>query len=295
MRIAIVTDEMSADPETAFELGLEAGIRHFELRGVYNKRVPRIGAHAEARLMRAIRDFDVAITAVSPGLFKIPLPPEEPARSNLGWMDEGFFRSWQDGQAALRDHMDRLLPESIEFAGKVGARFIVAFSFHRAGAPGGPPPSRAVDCLGKAADKARAAGLTLLVETEEGFFADTGARSAALIEAIGADRAGINWDPANSFCEGDVPYPDGYAALRSHVRNVHFKDARRLADGTAAFVANGDVDWQGQIGALASDGYDGFIAIEPHLERPVQAVRDALGRLRSLIAAASSSTKEKTP
>ena len=126
MRIAIVTDEMSSDPETAFELGLEAGVRHFELRGVHSDRVPRISAHAEARLIRAIRDFDVEITAISPGLFKIPLPPEEPARSNLGWMDSGFFRSWQDAQATLRDQMDRLLPESIDFANKVGARFIVA-------------------------------------------------------------------------------------------------------------------------------------------------------------------------
>ena len=294
MQIAIVTDEMSADPETAFELGLEEGVRHFELRGVHSDRVPRISAHAEARLLRAIRDFGVEITAVSPGLFKIPFPAGEPERSNLGWMDAAFFRRFEDGRAALRDHMDRLLPETIDFATKVGARFIVAFSFHRAGAPGGPAPAEAIDCLGAAADRVRASGLTLLVETEEGFFADTGARSAALVEAIGAGRIAINWDPANSFCEGDVPFPDGYAALRHLVRNVHFKDARRLADGRTAFVAEGAVDWPGQIGALVRDRYDGFIAIEPHLERPVKAVRDSLRRLRALIAAANPTTQEET-
>src|SRR5690606_23867124 len=105
---AIVTDEFSADPETALELGLEEGVGHFELRGVHHGRVPRIDPHTRARLLRAIGDFGVRITAVSPGLFKIPLPAAEPARSNLGWMDAGFFQQWQDGHAAVRDHLDNL-------------------------------------------------------------------------------------------------------------------------------------------------------------------------------------------
>ena len=37
---------------------------------------------------------------------------------------------------------------------------------------------------------------------------------------------------ANALIEGDVPFPNGYAAVRRHVRNVHFKDARRYADGS---------------------------------------------------------------
>lgn len=289
MEIAIVTDEFSADPETAFELGLEEGVRHFELRGVHSDRVPRITAHEKARLLRAIRDFGVEITAVSPGLFKIPLPASAPARSNLGWMDSAFFRQWQDGQAALLDHTRDLLNQTIDFAGEAGARFIIAFSFHRAGLSGGPAPAEVIDHLGAAADRVHAAGLELLIETEEGYWADTGARSAEIVRAIGHQRIGINWDPANSFCEGDVPFPVGYGHLRPHIRNVHFKDARRDTAGVATFVADGEVDWPGQIAALVRDRYAGCIAIEPHLERPVAAVRHSLGKLRSIIAEATES------
>lgn len=284
MDIALVTDEISGDPETAFELGLEQGIRHFELRGVYNGRVPRIDVHTHTRLLRAVREFGVNITAVSPGLFKIPLPEAEPTHSNLGWMDQDFFRKWQDGQAALRDHLDNLLPETIDFAGEVGARFIIAFSFHRASASGGPAPKMVTDHLQAAAERVRAAGLELLIEVEEGFWADTGERSAEIARTIGADRIGINWDPANAFCEGDDPFPSGYAHLRRYVRNVHFKDARRDAQGRISIVANGEIDWRGQIAALSRDGYAGCIAIEPHLDRPVAAVRHSLARLRSMIA-----------
>ena len=46
MDISIITDELSGDPETAFELGLEWGVSRFELRGVHDERVPRLSAHA---------------------------------------------------------------------------------------------------------------------------------------------------------------------------------------------------------------------------------------------------------
>lgn len=289
LEIAIVTDEFSADPETAFELGLEEGVKYFELRGIHSDRIPRISGHTKARLLRAIRDFDVVITAVSPGLFKIPLPANAPTCSNLGWMDSAFFRQWQDGRAALRDHAEGLLTQTIDFAGEVGARFIIAFSFHRAGAQGGAAPAEVIDHLGAAADRVRAAGLELLIETEEGYWADTGSRSAEIVKSIGPHRVGINWDPANSFCEGDEPFPNGYQHLRTFIKNVHFKDARRDATGRSIFVAEGEIDWRGQIAALVRDRYDGFVAIEPHLERPVAAVRLSLRKLRSFIADATES------
>ncbi|MEZ5865741.1 MAG: TIM barrel protein [Geminicoccaceae bacterium] len=121
-----------------------------------------------------------------------------------------------------------------------------------------------------------------LIETEEGFWADTGANSAALVRAAGDVGLGINWDPANSLCGGDHPYPDGYEALAGLVRNVHFKDARATPAG-GEFVADGEVGWAGQIAALKRDGYGGYIAVEPHLAPSVRSVRTALERLRGLI------------
>jgi sugar phosphate isomerase/epimerase len=280
---AIVTDELSGDPATAFELGLEWGVSHFELRGVFDARVPRLPPHLRRRLVRAVREFGVTITALSPGLFKCPFPDDEPASSNLGWMDKGHFETWDECRAMVDDHLTRLLPESIELASEVGARSLIAFGFSRDGRPAGPAPSGVAETLAKAAETAASAGIALLVETEEGFWADTGARSAELVECAGNPSLGINWDPANALIEGDVPFPDGYRAVRRHVRNVHFKDARRYPDGSWELLAEGDVDWRGQIAALKADGYLGPIAVEPHLAPSVASTRHALDRLRSLI------------
>jgi sugar phosphate isomerase/epimerase len=169
---------------------------------------------------------------------------------------------------------------------ELGAGALIAFGFGRGGGAAGPAPTGVVETLAQAAETAAAADLELLVETEEGFWADTGARSAALIERVGNPSLGINWDPANALIEGDVPFPDGYTAVRRHVRNVHFKDARRYPDGSWELLAEGDVDWSGQIGALKADGYCGPIAVEPHLAPSVASTRRALARLRALIEAA---------
>lgn len=283
MIISLVTDELSGDPETAFEIGLEWGIRHFELRGMFDQRVPRLSPYAERRLKRAIDDFGIAITAVSPGLFKIPYPVGQPQRSNLHWMDNEFHHAWQEIRERLEDHRLNLLPQALDFANAVGARFLIGFSFSRGGLPGGMAPEPILETLAEAAGIAKADGIELLIENEEGHWADTGARAAALIEMVGPDLIGLNWDPANALIEGDTPFPDGFAAVRKHVRNVHFKDARRYGDGSWELLAQGDVDWSGQIAGLAAAGYDGAIAIEAHLSPSVASTRNALERLRKLI------------
>ena len=283
MDISIVTDELSGDPETAIELGMEWGVSLFELRGVHDQRVPRVEGHVRRRLVRALKEFGAGVTAISPGLFKIPFPDVEPARSNLGWMDRGFQASWEESRALLADHRDNLLPQSLDFAAEVGARYVIAFSFHRNGAGSGAAPEGVVDVLSEAAEAAAARGLELLVETEEGHWANTGEASRRLAERVGNAAFGINWDPANALIDGDVPYPDGYEAVKAHIRNVHFKDAHVYPDGEWELVADGQVDWKGQIAALARDGYAGAIAIEPHLSPSIAATRAAFCRLCGLL------------
>lgn len=287
MKISIVADELSNDPDTAFELGLEWGVSRFELRGVFGERVPRLSPHSRHRLLRSVKGSGVEITAISPGLFKFPFPAGEPAPSNLAWMDATFFAGWSQTRAMLADHLDNLLPQALDFAGEVGAAYLIAFSFHRNGATADEAPQGVIETIARAGEAAAALGIELLIETEEGHWANSGPRSAELVRRAGPACIGINWDPANALIDGETPFPDGYHAVRGFVRNVHFKDARRFADGSWILIDRGDVDWPGQIAALAADGYDGAIAVEPHLMPAVASTRRALERLRSLISQAS--------
>jgi sugar phosphate isomerase/epimerase len=289
VKLGIVTDEVSADPETAIELGAAWGIHDFELRGVFASRAPSLSPYEKSHLHDALDAYQARVVALSPGLFKFPYPSKERARASLAWMDNEGFGNWAAAQKRLRYHIDELLPASLEYASELGAGIVVVFSFDRAGLPAGPPPDEVLEILSHAADRASAAGIQLAVENEEGFWGDTGEHTANLVRTIGHPAIGVNWDPGNAFCAGDQPFPAAYQAVRGLVRHVHFKDAQRSADGTAVYVAEGQVDWKGQLRALAADGYGGYISVETHLRPKVSSARELLERLRLMVASVTSS------
>jgi len=291
MKISIITDEISADPETAVELGAAWGVRDFELRGFYTDRVPQLSAYQRQCLRDALEAYQARVVAIGPGLFKIPFPAKHPPRDSLAWLDRPQYELWSQAQRLVRTHLDELLPASLEYARELGASLVVIFGFDRGGAPPGDPPEEALECLWKAAERAREMGSQLVLENEAGFWADTGARTARMVRQINHPALGINWDPGNAFAAGfaagsaagEDPVRTGYPEVRGLVRHVHFKDARLDEDGRPVFVQDGQIDWACQVEALSDDGYEGYISIETHLRPKVAAAQAALERLRRLL------------
>ena len=283
MKISIVTDEISADPETAIELGVGWGVKDFELRGFYADRVPNLSAYQQQHLGEILAAYEARIIAISPGLFKIPYPLEPRQQASLVWMDQAMFQTWRNLKDEVKYHQEELLPASIEFAKTLGIERILIFSFHRGGYPTGPAPDEIKEFLYQAAEQTAAAGMQLLIEVEDEFWADTGQRTAAMVEAIGHPALGVNWDPGNAFMAGDTPYPNGYEAIRPWIRHVHFKDAEVDSHGQRRYTIHGQIDWTGQIKALADDGYQGYISVETHLRPKVNVAKTELDLLRQLI------------
>jgi len=287
MKISLVTDEISSDVETAIELGLEWGVRDFELRGIGLERVPCLSAYPRQHLTEVLEQAQVGVAAVSPGLFKCAYPRSQRESFPVATLDAELHQRWRSAGDLVRYHQEELLPLSLEFARHVGARRVVIFGFHRGGEHAGPAPDEVLRALAEAAEQAGAAGLQLAIEVEGGFWADTGQRTRAMVDAIAHPALMINWDPGNALAAGETPYPDGYAAVRGRVGHVHVKDARREPQGGCRYVLDGEIDWPGQVRALAGDGYDGFLSVETHLRPKVSSARATVERLRTLIAGAS--------
>ena len=287
MKISLITDEISADPETAIELGAQWGVHDFELRGFFAERVPRLSDFQRRHLHDVLDQYQAHVVGIGSGLFKIAAPPARPQRLPLAWMERSAHDNWAAAQALLHQHLNELLPASLDFANEFGASLVVIFGFDRAGAPAGQAPEQVLNYLRQAAERARAAGLQLALENEDGFWADTGAHTAQVVSAVNDPSLGINWDPGNAFFAGDTPYPPGYNDVRRLVRHVHFKDARRDPGGSLQYVVDGQIDWAGQIQALAQDRYEGFISIETHVQPKVEAGMAALKRLRAMLEAAT--------
>ncbi|MHB8621334.1 MAG: sugar phosphate isomerase/epimerase family protein [Chloroflexota bacterium] len=287
MKLSIVTDEISSDVETALEIARSWGVDAVELRGVAERRYPNVSDYWRARVPELLAESGLGVAAISPGLFKIPYPTPPPLSTrNLRWEDALLFERGKEARALVDYHLHELLPAAIGAALELRARTIVCFSFDRAGsAPPGPTPDAVVQVLRQAAETASKAGLMLAMEVEHVCWGDVASRAADIARRVDHPSFGINWDPANDFRAGDDrPFPDGYQAVRPWVRHVHFKDAHvDPASGQRGFTFAGVIDWKGQVEALKSDGYDGYISVETHGRPKVEMSRRTLERLRRLV------------
>jgi sugar phosphate isomerase/epimerase len=289
MKLSIVTDEVSADFETALELARSWDLDAIEIRGIGEKRYPMLPQFWMDRVPEMVEEAGLKVAALSPGLFKIPYPevPRSETRI-LRWEDAMMHERYTTAENLVRYHLEELLPASVRAAKALGAGIIVCFSFDRGHeVPADTPvPGEVIDVMKEAALAVESAGLTLAVEVEHICWGDTGERTARLVEQVGVSSLGINWDPANAYRAGeDHPYPDGYKAVRELVRHVHYKDAQiDPQTGERGFVFDGVVDWQGQISALLRDGYSGYISVETHVKPKVKMAKLSIDRLRKLIA-----------
>ena len=286
MKLTVVTDEISADLETALELAQTWGLDGVELRGIGKQRYPNVSDFWLARVPELVTEFNLPVVALSPGLFKIPYPyPPSTATRVLRWEDELVFQRYRTAEGLVRFHLEEFLPKTITAARQLGAHIIVAFSFDRGDGvpPTAPVPEAVIDALKEAARLVQAAGLTLAIEVEHICWGDIGSRTAEIIRRVDNPAIGINWDPANAYRAGaDFPYPEGYEAVRDLIRHVHYKDAAIVNSetGERGFVFAGAVDWPGQIRALLRDGYDGYMSIETHARPKVEMARRSIEQVR---------------
>ena len=276
MKTALIPDEYTHDPFTAFELGLGWGIEHYEIRYAYRWRVPKAPAWVNDCVANAVKAYGVTITAISPGLFK-------PAMET----DGSTVPISVDSPEEIRRHLDELLPRQFEFAARLGTSNITVFSLPRSnGSAREPIPSIVIDTLSEAAQRASGNGFTLFLENGGGLWADTGGATAALVEAVGSDALKVTWDPANVVYGGlpEDPVAEGYPVVRPHVGNVHVKDARVVA-GAGKWTQMGDglIEWPAQLAALAQSGYDGYLTLEPHLQYEA-GVTHLVGKVETFVA-----------
>jgi len=207
----------------------------------------------------------------------------ERGRFPLRTFDNQLYQQWRSGRDLVRYHLEELLPRSIEYALAVGAELIVIFSFENGQHAGGAVPDEILETFDRAAQQAEQAQLQLVIEVEAGFWADTGARTAAIVKAVNRPSLAVNWDPANAFPVGDPVFPSGYEAIRDWVRHVHFKDLTLTREGQVSYQVEGDIPWEAQLRALRRDGYEGYISVETHMAPKVDCARRMTRRLQALI------------
>jgi len=240
-QIAITTCEIDEDLEKALQIGTEWGICNFELRTVWQKRVPRFTDEERTKLLELVRKYDVNIVGISPSVFRADYTDEE-IEESYGFLEQTY---------ALAEELN--------------CQNIVVFSFRRAeDTPPGAIPEPAVKALRDAADIAQGRNMQLLLEPLPGHHGDISPHLLQVVESVSHPCFNINWDPGNVCNAGEeVPYPDGYDIIKKYVKHLHLKDWLP-AEGKWTVLGRGCIDWVGQLAALKRDGYSGYLTIETH-------------------------------
>jgi sugar phosphate isomerase/epimerase len=269
MKLAINTDAISQDFETAVLLGLEWGVECFELKRMYGRRMPDISDEGIKTVQSVLRANGATLSSIAPGLFKIPLDPDQIER-----------------EAGERFDM------SVELAHRLGTPNVVIFGFVRdEGRKEEDALRRIVDVFGPLAARAEKEGLTLFLENDRGLWGESPAAVRRILDGVGSRAFRLNWDPGNLIgAFPEAPYPTSYELIREYVGHMHVKDAKAAPSGgkpfTHAMMGEGDVDWTGQFERMLRDGYRGYAVIEPHFGSRVSSSREHVLATRKVLRAA---------
>ena len=244
MKISIISDEISSDFQEAAQFGIKWGISDYEIRNLKSGRVPYISKDEINRIIETKKKYDLNISAISPGLFKISLSDE----------------------VQLKLQIEEHIYESFRLAEKLHTNNVIIFGFKKY--PKEPQTNyvQVLHILGRMTSLAEKYGFNLLLENHPGFWADTGANTAKILDDINSEKLRANWDLANAAFAGEIPYPYGYLAIRNHIFSIHVKDFLINKNGQPEFVVFGDgsIDWLGQFKAIINGKEVNYLTMETH-------------------------------
>jgi sugar phosphate isomerase/epimerase len=252
--LGAATDVFAAGVAKAALAMRELGLRCAELRTLNERTVLDANNEELARALDALGENNLETIAIATPLLKCHLE-EWPSQAHLA-------------------------ERAFEIATTVGASIVRVFSGLRQDQPE-KTFERLVDLLQDLSDKAARHGLIIGLENDRACNIATAQETAGVLAAIDHENLQVVWDPASSYISGEKPFPTGYQLLDAkRIALVHAKDCTLEGHKPVwAPLGEGDIDWLGQIDALAEDQYKGAIDLETYWP----GIHDCVRNLRKMV------------
>ena len=109
--------------------------------------------------------------------------------------------------------------------------------------------------------------IIIVMETAVNAMAFSGFLAKKMIHDLGSDKLKVLWDPGNTICNGDIPFPEAYEEIKDVLGHIHIKDIRvepHHAKVWSCPIGEGDMAaYLIHIAdVLKRDKYDGVISME---------------------------------
>lgn len=242
MKLSFITDEVTQSFEEAIRFAHENGLTGLELRSVEEQPIDQIPQELLRAWRKRLDEEGLCVCGLA----------------------STFLKCEPDAQRLERE-MEKLerLCDAADLLGCTGIRGFAFFA-----PPEGPlAAQRLAPYFERPVQRMRSRGKTLLLEADPSVNTTNHAALARLIEEIGAPEVRAIFDPGNCLYDplGEIPFPDGYQAIRPYLAHVHIKDAvRAKPESYCVKPGTGQVGYPALLRQLARDGYTGWLSLETH-------------------------------
>jgi sugar phosphate isomerase/epimerase len=250
-KISAFGDEIAPDLDEQLTTLKELGIGYLDLRGAWGINVLRMSDADVDRVVQVCANHGTQVACLGSPVGKSPI------------------------EAPIEMEMDNLA-RIFRVGEKVGCRNVRLFSFYPPDPEGRQHPESnegyddyvepSIERLAKLTEMAAGEGFVLLLENEKGIVTDTLARSEKVVRAVDSQHLRFLWDSANFIQVGEAQVVErGWPMVGDLIGYVHIKDAV-LSDGHVVPAGEGDGQLPLLLSHLMETGYQGILALEPHLK-----------------------------
>ncbi len=240
-KLGIITDEVYQDFERALYFVREYGLECVELRSAWEKNPFQYSDDDFIEIGRLLKKYEIPLVCISSPMFKCSYFDEETKKEHI----EGLKR--------LLSKVDTL-----------GFKMIRCFDFIE---EDGVTLDMIKEAFYEPIRLCEEKGIVLVLESEPSANSSNCEKTARTVKYINSPTLRALYEPGNNIYSDtdEIPFPDGYNAVKDVFCHVHIKDAIRK-DGETIGTAIGDgvVDYEGMMKEFITSGYDGAVMFEPH-------------------------------
>ena len=232
-------DEIAGDLTTQMAVIRKLSMNHIEMRGVDGGNLIFHTPEKVTEIKSRLDENGIRLSALGSPLGKIGITD------------------------AFEPHFEAF-KKAVDIAHRMDTKNIRMFSFYL---PGGADPESyreaVFDRIGQFVDYADRNDAVLLHENEKGIYGERAAECKKLLDAFGGKSFKAVFDFAN-FVQAKQDTMEAYELLKDHIAYVHVKDAV-WESGAVVPAGMGDGQMAEILKKMLSDGYRGFLSLEPHL------------------------------
>ena len=240
--LSAFADEIDADPKVQMDTLEAHGVRHIELRAAWNTNVMKLTGAQCRDLKRMFDDRGFAVACIASPIGKVTVDSD------------------------LDKHFDEF-KHACDLAEFFGCGRVRMFSYY-------PPEGGnildhrgvVIERLQQMCDYVADRPVTMVLENESKLYGEKPPQIEDLFETLVCDKLVMAFDPANFVHVGALPvFETCWERLKTYVGYFHIKDMVAGAEGPCVPAGEGDGDIERVLSGAKAMGYDGVLALEPHL------------------------------